>query len=220
MGQFFSGLFDENNENKRKTIVHYIPGHPEVHPAHKIDSEEIINCCADLGFGLFVVCCTDEEFVHTAPAGDKGPYVLPKPSILPFSFDHGRIVIKKITASNIKSVEFVGKNDLYLNCFFGEWSQRTKVLSNCGANGIWSDLGSLFIIATDPNHLKKHNLSVQCLDKNSIRNDVLIGEGSISMALLATIGFNREQIFDIKLFDKSGKHQTGTISFYVYLAPK
>lgn len=47
-------------------------------------------------------------------------------------FEHSRLYVTRVRAKGVESVDMIGKNNLYLDLFFGKWSTRTKVLRDCG----------------------------------------------------------------------------------------
>jgi hypothetical protein len=92
-----------------------------------------------------------------------------------------RLLISKIQAESMKSVELIGENDLYVVVSHKTTEFKTSVAEDSGANAVWGNLDFIF----EPNSLEDlvaSRLEISVFDKNSIRSDVLIGKGFYSLA--------------------------------------
>ena len=98
----------------------------------------------------------------------------------------------------------LGKNNLYLDLFFGKWSTRTKVLNNSGPDAEFHYSDKLVIDAASKT-VASQGFKVVSYDKNKVRGDLFIGEGAVTINSLLEVGFDQSRSFTFPLGDKNGK---------------
>jgi hypothetical protein len=137
----------------------------------------------------------------------------PKTAVQPFS--SGVLLIKRIKCSELKNVELLGKNDPYVTLDFGTQNFKTDPLENAGSEALFDYLDMKFEV--DEGILKYENMTVKVFDKNSARNDVIIGSSSFSLKNFLT-QLDKEIDIPIDIEDEKGKRM-GHITLYGQLIP-
>ena len=130
-------------------------------------------------------------------------------------FVRGVLRVKRIKCTELKSVEMVGKNDPYVTLDFGTESCKTDPLDGAGGEALFDFLDFKFQVQEDL--LKFENMTVKVFDKNSVRNDVLIGSSVFSLKNIL-LNANKKIETDISLIihDEKGK-KSGCVTLYVHL---
>jgi hypothetical protein len=104
------------------------------------------------------------------------------------------LVVRKIELSELLQTELAGKNDpfviLSLDCV--SFRYKTSCKENVGLEAIWNDLSAPFQAVGSV--LLSNPLKVQVYDRNTLRESVLIGEGSAKIV--------NDSILSVKLSNK------------------
>jgi C2 domain len=132
------------------------------------------------------------------------------------AFSSGVLLIKRIKCSELKNVEMLGKNDPYVTLDFGTQNFKTEPLENVGSEALFDYLDIKFDV--DEGVLKYENMTVKVFDKNSARNDVIIGSSSFSLKNFLT-KLDKEIDIPVYIEDEKGK-RTGHITLYGQLIPQ
>ena len=133
------------------------------------------------------------------------------------------VAVRSVEARGLKSVELMGKNDPYAILSVGKkWSQRTKTIDEAGSDATWSlEPGDAsWQIDMSGDELRQQTLAVVVMDANSLRSDVVIGEGEVSLSSLYVEDRNgvSEVSLSVPLFDKK-RHSTGHVSVVISVLP-
>jgi C2 domain len=144
-----------------------------------------------------------------SPAGPAEPDTAVQP------FRSGVLLIKRIKCSELKNVELLGKNDPYVTLDFGAQNFKTDPLENAGSEALFDYLDIKFEV--DEGILKYENMTVKVFDKNSARNDVIIGSSSFSLKNFLTQS-DKEIDIPVDIEDEKGKRM-GHITLYGQLIP-
>ena len=139
--------------------------------------------------------------------------LIPKEKELPFLT--GILHLKSIKCYGLKNVETMGKNDPYIVLNFGAQNFTTAVAENAGQEAAFEYLD--FKINLSEESLKFENMTVSVFDKNSIRNDVLIGTNSISLKNILSRQ-NQDTEISLDVLDEKGKI-SGKIVLFLKLIP-
>jgi len=120
----------------------------------------------------------------------------------PEPFKAGSLAITKIEFSNLKNVEFIGKNDVFMCLQLKSWQEKTAVLDDIGANGSFEGLR----LSTDvtANDLQFEPLTLQVWDHNSITSNKLIGEARVPL-LMAFINAGAPVEIPVEILDSKVK---------------
>lgn len=195
---------ESTKETETSKAKIYVPTESEVALSNSLskdyneDTEEIVPCCTYFWWGSYLACCTED----LASLKLLGVYASKRKN--PMDFENSRLYITRIKATGVQSAEFIGKNDLYLDLFLGKWSDRTKVLEDCGPDGEWN-YGDQKIIDASSKTIAKQNFKVLAYDKNKVLTDIFIGEGSVTLNSLLEVGFDKEKSFTFPISDKANK---------------
>ena len=123
----------------------------------------------------------------------------------------GILHLKSIKCYGLKNVEIMNKNDPYVTLNFGSQIFSTSVKEDAGEDAIFEYLDFKFNVSNES--MKFENMILSVYDKNSLRNDVLIGKNSISLRnVLSHINVNTEIFMDI--LDEKGKISGKVILFF------
>jgi hypothetical protein len=119
------------------------------------------------------------------------------------SFTKALVRIKKIEASELKNVEWMGKNDPFVILNFGNlWKDKTPHQEDAGAGATWETDLKMEFQAT-PNDIKTIPITCEVYDHNTLRSHTIIGTGSISINDLTSIG--QSKLYSIDLIDNKKK---------------
>lgn len=110
----------------------------------------------------------------------------------------------------------LGKNDPYVTLDFGTQNFKTEPLENVGSEALFDYLDIKFDV--DEGVLKYENMTVKVFDKNSARNDVIIGSSSFSLKNFLT-KLDKEIDIPVYIEDEKGK-RTGHVTLYGLLIPQ
>ena len=118
-------------------------------------------------------------------------------------FDRALLRILQIEAVQLKDVELIGKNDVYLTLAFNDFRAKTTTISDCGECASWSTSGDkAFMISVTQKELRELNLKIACFDENELKKDVMIGRGEVSMRAVYGVGLYCQTTIKIALHDE------------------
>jgi hypothetical protein len=122
---------------------------------------------------------------------------------IPDSFVKGELAITRISVSKLKNTElFGGKPNCYAKIELGKFSQSTSVVNQNGLNPVWDRLDYKTTVSAQT--IKAREITVELWNKNSMRNDVLIGTAQLSLRR-AGAKLNKETEIFGELLDSKGE---------------
>eukprot|EP00981_Chlorochromonas_danica_P012473 scaffold4991_cov156-Ochromonas_danica.AAC.1 len=117
-------------------------------------------------------------------------------------FKLAELQISSVCLKNLVNKEWIGKADPFVSLSFVGWEDQTAPLSNAGSEVVWNAL--TFKTETSTEELVNESLDVVVYDKNTMRNNVIIGKTKFSLKRLA-VSAGKEIILSQPLTDQKGK---------------
>jgi Ca2+-dependent lipid-binding protein len=157
---------------------------------------------------------------NVKPPAEEHTPVAQVPAVSPPSFASAIVHIKSISAKGLPNVELMGENDPFAILAFNNWTYTTRVQDNAGGDVTWeygpSDSQMQFEVT--PESLKGFELSAKVWDKNDLRSNTLIGEGSGSLQAVLQLPFGSDVQVTIPLMKK--KKAAGLVTIVCSLEDK
>lgn len=125
--------------------------------------------------------------------------------------------ITKIECMDLKNVEFLGKNDVYVKLQLDGEYQQTATAEDAGSNASFTDLDLSFTVSP-ASLLPEKEILMQVFDENKLRAHVLIGEATVSLQSLSSSATPTSQnptILTLNIFDSTRKKQTGVVHIHI-----
>lgn len=98
-------------------------------------------------------------------------------------FTAGKLLVKKIVCHDLPNAELLtGTNDPYVDLKFGTETRQTEVIDEGGCNPTFDLLDISIDVQRD--QIEYEMLRVKVMDKNTLRSNTTIGEGSLSLLSL------------------------------------
>jgi Ca2+-dependent lipid-binding protein len=133
------------------------------------------------------------------------------------AFLSGQLHLSSIKCNNLKSVEFMGKNDVYIELDYLGVNYATVTYDDIGNDLEMNFLDYKWNIIS-PKDLMLQMLKIKVYDANTTRANVLIGSADISLQSILASGLDHaESIIQSAIYSNDGKTITGKVSLTFHL---